>query len=70
MKSDFRKESLIFRQLEEKDVDELLDLLQNLSDKDKKYFHPHSFDVKTLFENCKSSDHYFIMMLEDKIIGY
>jgi len=70
MNFNVKKESITFRELKEKDVNELLDLLQNLSDINKKYFHPHKFDTKTLIDNCKSSDHYFIMLLEDKILGY
>ena len=64
------KEKLTFKSFEKRDINGLLDLLQNLSKKNKEYFHPHSFDAKTLLENLKSSDHYFIMLLEDKIIGY
>ena len=70
MKFDVNKESIKFGKLKEKDVNELMDLLQNLSDKNKKYFHPHKFDIKTLIKNCKSNDHYYIMKLEDRIIGY
>jgi len=49
----------------------LYELLQNLSVKSKKFFHPHRFDLKTLNELCRNSnDYYFVMMLEKKLIGY
>ncbi|RLF35796.1 MAG: hypothetical protein DRM99_03990 [Thermoplasmata archaeon] len=67
-----KKNNLIsIRRLEEKDINELYELLQGLSEKAKKFFHPHSFDLNTLKNICKSKqDHYFVMTLENKIIGY
>ena len=64
------KKTLIFRSFEKKDVNEILDLLNNLSKKNKEYFHPHSFDLKTLMENYESQDHYFIITLDNVIVGY
>lgn len=67
MKSD---EPLIFRSFGKKDAEEVLDLLQNLSVKNKKIFHPHNFDLETLIKNLNSTDQYFVLILKDKIIGY
>ena len=65
------KNSLFFKKLTKEDLKDLNELLQNLSIKSKKFFHPHRFDLKTLytlFENNR--DYYFVMKLEKKIIGY
>lgn len=71
MKSNAKEESIIIRTFEDRDVDELHGLLQQLSENDKRFFHPHSFDLKALREICNSKkDHYFIMALGEKIIGY
>ena len=64
------KNQLIFRSFKKKDVNEVLDLLNNLSEKKKGYFHPHAFDERTLLENLNSDDHYFVLILDEKIIGY
>jgi len=67
----FQKNSLIFRGITEDDIDELHSLLESLSEYAKKVFHPHPFDLETLKNNCKSkNDHYFVMTLDNKIIGY
>jgi len=64
------KKELIFRFLEKNDLKDVLDLLNNLSKKNKEFFHPHAFDEKTLLENLNSDDHYFVLILDEKIIGY
>lgn len=62
---------LIFRPLRKEDIDELHELLNNLSERAKLFFHPHPFDKKTLKELCSSErDHYFVLILDGKIIGY
>jgi ribosomal-protein-alanine N-acetyltransferase len=63
--------NLSFRLLTEKDIDGLFDLLNSLSEEAKNFFHPHSFDRKTLKQICTSKeDHYFVLTLNDTIIGY
>lgn len=63
--------SLTFRSVSKDDVDELHDLLNNLTERKKNFFHPHPFDKKTIKEICSSTkDHYFVMLLNKKIIGY
>ena len=47
-----------------------LEILQNLSDKNKDFFHPHDFDLKTLNKNLETNDHYNVLTLKDEIIGY
>lgn len=60
-----------FRSLTGKDVNELFDLLNSLSEEAKKFFHPHPFDKKTLKQICNSKiDHYFVLTVNKKIIGY
>ena len=54
MKSNAKEGSIIIRTFEDRDVDELYGLLQQLSENDKRFFHPHSFDLKTLREICNS----------------
>ncbi len=67
-----KNKNLIFiRELSKKDLNDLYELLQNLSVKSKKFFHPHEFDLKTLNELCKNNkDYYFVMISEKKLIGY
>lgn len=62
---------IIFRKFRRTDIDEIYNLLNNLSDESKKFFHPHPFDKKTLEEiyNAKK-DHYFVLIFGEKIIGY
>ena len=63
--------SFFIRDLEEKDAKGLYDFLNELDKKTKNYFHPHSFDFKTILDICKSKkDHYFVMFFDDKLIGY
>jgi RimJ/RimL family protein N-acetyltransferase len=64
------KKPLIFRSFKKKDVKEVLILLNSLSKKNKEFFHPHAFDEKTLLKNLNSDDHYFVLTLDEKIIGY
>jgi len=71
MKSNAKEGSIIIRTFEDRDVDELYGLLQQLSENDKRFFHPHSFDLNTIREICNSKkDHYFVTTLDGKIIGY
>jgi len=63
-------ESLNFRFLQKNDIDEVLFILEKLSGKNKFFFHPHDFNIETLNENLNSSDHYFVLTLNEKIIGY
>jgi RimJ/RimL family protein N-acetyltransferase len=71
MKSYANNASIIIRTFEVRDVDELNELLLHLSEYDKKFFHPHSFDLEVLREICDSKkDHYFVMVLNNRIIGY
>jgi len=64
-------DSIVFRDIEKKDADEIYVFLNGLTDKEKSFFHPHPFDKKTIEEICSSKkDHYFVMTLGDKIIGY
>ena len=61
----------IVRRVTEDDVDDLLNLLTSLPRSEKEFFHPHPFNVQTLVEICSATkDHYFVMELNGKIIGY
>lgn len=63
--------TILIRDIKEKDAKELFDFLNNLDDKTKNFFHPHSFDLKSIIEICKSKkDHYFVMFIDEKLIGY
>ena len=71
MKQNSNGPLFIIRALEFRDLNTLNDLFQNLSETDTKFFHPHSFNLKTLHEILNSNkDHYFVMELNKKIIGY
>jgi len=71
MSIDSKKGSIFIRNIEESDVRELYDFLNNLDEKTKSIFHPHSFDLKTILDICKSKkDHYFVMFSKNKLIGY
>jgi len=60
-----------FRPATGKDVNELFNLLNSLSDEVKKFFHPHPFDKRTLEQILTSKkDHYFVLTVNKKIIGY
>ena len=61
----------VIRDIQQTDARELFDLLNGLDMKTKSFFHPHSFDFDTICDICKGKqDHYFVMVLESKIIGY
>ncbi|MBN1860288.1 MAG: GNAT family N-acetyltransferase [Candidatus Thermoplasmatota archaeon] len=69
MKQD--KDITIFRPVKKDDINQLYTLLNELTPEAKFFFHPHSFDKKTITEICTSGkDHYFVMLLKDVIIGY
>lgn len=62
---------ITFRSVDKNDIDQLCDLLNELTNDSKKFFHPHSFDKKTITEICSSGkDHYFVMVSDGLIIGY
>ena len=64
-------ESIIIKELKENDVRELFNLLNELDEKTKSFFHPHPFDIKSINDICKSKkDHYFVMFLKNRLIGY
>lgn len=67
-----KKEKPYFiREIREGDAEELFVFLDNLDGKTKSYFHPHSFDLETIIDICKSKkDHYFVMFIDDELIGY
>lgn len=66
-----KSNSLVFRPLSKNDVEGLYEMLNDLTDKAKRFFHPHLFDKNTLTKICKSKeDHYFVMVLDNTIIGY
>ena len=65
------EKSWLIRAIQEADAKELFDLLDTLDMKTKSFFHPHPFDFTTVNNICKTKqDHYFVMVLDDKIIGY
>jgi ribosomal protein S18 acetylase RimI-like enzyme len=66
-----QKNTISFRPVDKNDIEDLFALLNELSTDAKKFFHPHLFDKKTITEICLSvKDHYFVMILDGKIIGY
>jgi RimJ/RimL family protein N-acetyltransferase len=65
------KDCIVIRKICNSDIDQLLDLLNTLSEASKRFFHPHDFNKKTLNQIIKNTtDHYFVMLFENKIIGY
>ena len=63
--------SYTIRNIEEKDIDELYLFLNNLDEKTKEFFHPHSFDKNTITSICTlKKDHYYVMVENNRIIGY
>jgi len=71
MNENERKNSFFIRPIEELDTKDLFDLLNDLDEKTKDFFHPHPFDYNTVESICKSKkDHYFVMIIDNKIIGY
>ena len=60
-----------FRPVNANDITDLYELFNELTNDAKNFFHPHSFDRKTIREICSSGkDHYFVMIVDGKIIGY
>lgn len=65
------EENIVFRDINEKDVEPLYTMLNELTLESKRFFHPHPFDKKTITEICTSGlDHYFVMEYDGLIIGY
>ena len=63
--------SIKIRKMQNADVKSVYNLLNGLSSASKAFFHPHPFDIKTILKQQSSKeDHYFVMLLNDKIIGY
>lgn len=70
-KKSISEKSWVVREIQQTDAKELFSLLNNLDTKTKSFFHPHPFDFNTICEICKGKqDHYFVMVLEKRIIGY
>jgi RimJ/RimL family protein N-acetyltransferase len=66
-----KKNKIDFRPINENDTDEIYELLNELTDQAKYFFHPHLFDKKTIEAICISKkDHYFVMTMNGNIIGY
>lgn len=66
-----QEKRISFRPVKKNDFDELYELLNGLTNDAKIFFHPHSFDKKSITEIYTSgNDHYFVMILDGKIIGY
>jgi ribosomal-protein-alanine N-acetyltransferase len=64
-------DAIDFRPVNGGDVDEVYELLNDLTEQSKHFFHPHLFDRKTIVDICSSGrDHYFIMTVNGKIVGY
>jgi len=57
-------------ELKEKHIPILYNELQNLSDEDNAFFHPHLFDKKTLESLLKDNEKYYIFYYEGELIGY
>lgn len=65
------EKSVFFRDIKEKDIIDLFEFLNELDNNTKRFFHPHSFDMETITDICKSKkDHYFVMFLDNTLIGY
>ena len=61
----------MLKKLEKKDINILFKRLNELSDNDKKLYHPHPFTKEALFDLLiKDYDHYFVMLIEDELVGY
>lgn len=66
-----KKNNINFRPVNRNDIGQLYAMLNELTTDAKKFFHPHSFDKKTISEICTSEkDHYFVMISDGIIIGY
>lgn len=61
----------MLRKIRKKDIDYLHEKLNNLSDKDRKLYHPHPFTKEALTELLtKDYDYYFVLEKNGKIVGY
>ena len=61
----------MLRRLRKDDLKELHSKLNNLSDQDKKFFHPHSFEMDDLKELLSLNyDYYFVEKVGESIVGY
>ena len=66
-----KEKSVFIRDIKEKDIKELFEFLNELDNNTQGFFHPHSFDLKTIKDICTSKkDHYFVMFLDSTLIGY
>jgi len=71
MNNEFKEKNIFIREIKKEDVKDLYDFLDNIDDKTKEIFHPHSFNMNTITEICNSiKDHYFLMFLNENLIGY
>jgi len=62
---------ILIRENKKENAEELYKLFEGLTEQAKYFFHPHAFDKETITEICTSKkDHYYVMLLNDKIIGY
>ena len=61
---------VVFRKIVKEDAEEVSTLLYGLSDESKEFFHPHAFNIETLKNVCDSVDHHFVLIINNKIIGY
>ena len=61
----------MIRKLEERDLPVLHERLNNLSQKDKEFFHPHPFTLTALRDLLdRPYDYYFVKEIDHTIIGY
>jgi len=60
----------MLKKLKEEDIPELYRELQGLSEEDKDFFHPHSFDKKTLHGLLDDGENYYIFTDDDENIGF
>ena len=61
----------MLRRLEKKDVNIIYKQLNALSKQDKEFFHPYTFDKKTILGLLvKKYDCYFVFEDKDKIVGH
>ena len=68
MNNSKKEDSIIIRDINENDAMDLFKFLSDLNEKTKSYFHPHSFDLKTINDICKSGkDQYFVMFFNSNI---
>jgi RimJ/RimL family protein N-acetyltransferase len=66
-----KEDSILIRDINKNDAMDLFKFLRGFNEKTKSFFHPHSFDLKTVNNICKSKkDHYFVMFFNNKLVGY